>query len=62
MNDHTHIIKLTAYTTTSQIMIQPKKEKPEAHSHLGNKYTPRFFGETFLMPWAEVIQKENISA
>ena len=44
-SDHTHTIKLTAYTTSSQVMIQPLGEKPQVYNHLVNKGTPRYFAE-----------------
>ena len=57
--DNSHTVKLTAYTTTSQIMIQPLHEKPGIRDHLGKKGTPRFFAETFLMSWSDKVIKEN---
>ena len=54
-----HTIKLTAYTTTSQIMIQPLYEKAGAHSHLGNRGSPRYFAENFLLPWSKRMIDEN---
>ena len=50
-NDISHTIKLTAYTTTCQIMIQPKGEQGGLKQHLGSKGSPRFFVENFLIPW-----------
>ena len=35
----------------SQIMIQPKGEQSGLKQHLGLRGTPRFFAETFLIPW-----------
>ena len=49
----THTVKLTAYTTTCQLMIQPKGEQSGVKTHLGSRGTPRFFVETFLIPWCE---------
>ena len=50
-NDHIHSVKLTAYTTTSQIMIQPIGEKSEIKSYLSHKCSPRYFVETFIISW-----------
>ena len=35
-NQHSHTIKLTAYATTLQLMIQPLHEKVGLREHLGN--------------------------
>ena len=51
--DKVHTIKLIAYTTTCQLMIQPKGEQSGVKPHLGSKGTPRYFAETFLLPWCE---------
>lgn len=48
-----HSVKMTAYSTTSSIMIQPKGEKAEMYAHLGGRCSPRYFAETFLLPWCE---------
>ena len=56
---HTHSVILTAYTTTSQIMIQPINEKPGIIEHLGNRSSPRFFAETYFLPWSNKAIKEN---
>ena len=53
VNNHKHSIKLTAYTTSSHIMIQPIGEKSGIKEHLGNRGTPRYFVEQFLLPWSE---------
>ena len=37
----THTVKLTAYTTTCQLMIQPKGEQSGVKPHLGSRGTPR---------------------
>ena len=34
-------------------MIQPKGEPSGLKAHLGSRGTPRFFAETFLVPWCE---------
>ena len=57
--DHTHAIKLTAYTTTSQLFIQPIREKSGPREHLGNKSTPRYFTECFIIPWCEKAVKDK---
>ena len=51
--EHVHSVKLTAYTTSSQLMVQPLKEKPGLLSHLGGRGTPRYFVEQYLLPWSE---------
>ena len=53
MDEKAHTVKMTAYSTTSSIMLQPKGEKPELFAHLGGKCTPKYFAETFLLPWCE---------
>lgn len=52
-NPITHTVKLTAYPTTCQLMIQPKGEQSGAKPHLGSRGTPRYFTETILIPWCE---------
>ena len=59
VKDLTHTVKLTAYTTSSQIMVQPMGEKAGIKDHLGSRGTPRFFVETFLLPWSERCIKEK---
>ena len=50
-----HTMKLTAYATTSQIMIQSMNEKIGVKEHLGNEGSPRFFTEQFLLPWCKTV-------
>ena len=52
-NNTDHTVKIIAYTTTCQLMIQPKGEQSGPKVHLGSKGTPRYFVETFLLPWCE---------
>ena len=52
-------VKLTAYTTTSQLVFQPIGEKSGPREHLGQKGTPRFFVENFLLPWCSKAISEN---
>ena len=52
-NLSTHTVKLTAYTTSSQLYIQPIGEKSGPKDHLGNKGSPRYVVENFLLPWSE---------
>ena len=52
-DEKAHTVKMTAYSTTSSIMLQPKGEKAELFAHLGGKCTPKYFAETFLLPWCE---------
>ena len=49
--DMVHTVKLTAYTTTCRLMIQPKGEQSGVKSNLGSRSTPRYFVDTFLLPW-----------
>ena len=58
-NKHVHCVKLTAYTTTSQLFFQPVGEKPGLKEHLGQKGTPRFFVENFLLPWCSKAISEK---
>ena len=51
--EKTHSVKIIAYTTTCQLMIQPKGEPSGVKTHLGSRGTPRYFAETFLIPWCE---------
>lgn len=51
VNKSTHIVKLIAYTTTCQLLFQPIGEKSGLKENLGMKGSPRFFVETFLLPW-----------
>ena len=65
-NKTTHTIKLTAYTTTCQLFLQPIGEKSGPMEELAQRSTPRFFVETFLLPWctkaiSEKKFNENIS-
>ena len=64
--DKAHTIKMIAYTTTCQLMIQPKGEQSGLKSHLGSRGTPRYFADTFFLPWCEKAVEtkafdENIS-
>ena len=52
-DEHEHTVKMTAYSTTSNIMIQPKGEKPKIYDYLGNRATPKYFAEVFFLPWCE---------
>ena len=40
-------------------MIQPIGEKSGIKEHLGQRGTPRFFVEKFLLPWSEKSINEN---
>jgi hypothetical protein len=51
--DKAHTKKLIAYTTTCQLMIQPKGEPSGVKAHLGARGSPRYFTDTFLIPWCE---------
>ena len=57
--DSTHGVKMTAYTTTSQLMFQPIGEKAGTKAHLGQRGTPRFFVEHFIMHLSETSIKER---
>ena len=52
-HDISHVVKMTAYTTTCKIMFQPVGEPTVLKSHLGDKCIPRYFLETFFIPWCE---------
>ena len=61
--EQVHTVKMTAYATTSTIMLQPKGEKPGKIDHLGNRCTPRYFAETFLLPWCDKkVKSEEFDA
>ena len=51
--DNVHTVKLTAYTTTCQLMIQPVGEQSGIKLNLGSRGTPMYFVDTFLFPWCE---------
>ena len=59
VNKHVHCVKLTAYTTTSQLVFQPVGEKSGPKEHLGQKGSPRFFVENFLLPWCSKAISEK---
>ena len=50
VDEHIHAVKFTAYATTCKIMIQPIGSK-ETFEHLDRKTVPRYFVDTFLLPW-----------
>ena len=43
------VVKLTAYTTSCQVMVQPVGERVK----LGSRTIPRYFVDTFILPWCE---------
>ena len=53
VKEKSHTIKVIAYTTTCQLMIQPKGEQSGVKAHLGSRGTPRYFADTFLIPWCQ---------
>ena len=53
VKDKVHTTKLTAYTTTCQLMFQPAGEQSGIKSHLGSRGSPRYFVDHFLIPWCE---------
>ena len=55
VKNYTHSLQITAYTTTSQILIQPINEKTGAKLHLGAKAAPCFLAEYFLLLWSEKV-------
>ena len=60
VQDKAHTVKLTAYTTTCRIMFQPVDENNQRYNHLGNKFVPRYFVDTFFLPWCEdAYSKKN---
>ena len=50
VDEHIHVVKFTAYATTCKIMIQPIGSK-NTFEHLDKKTVPRYFVDTFLLPW-----------
>ena len=57
--EKTHTVKVIAYTTTCQLMIQPKGEQSGVKAHLGSRGTPRYFADTFLIPWCQKSVDSN---
>ena len=57
--EKTHTVKVIAYTTTCQLMIQPKGEQSGVKAHLGSRGTPRYFADTFLIPWCQKSVESN---
>ena len=51
--DKVFITKLTAYTTSCRVMFQPVGSPPQMKALLGNKSIPRFFVDTYFLPWCE---------
>ena len=45
--------KLTAYTTTCRIMFQPVGGSTQTEVESSNKFVPRYFVDTFFLPWCE---------
>ena len=39
--------------------VQPIGEPPEAREHLGKRCTPKYFLETFFLPWPEKAVERN---
>ena len=54
LEDKVHTIKLTAYTTSCRIMFQPVGEPGQPKVCLGNKSIPRYFVDTFFLPWCQM--------
>ena len=54
-----YTVKFTAYATTCKIMIQPIGEKPKSLESLNQKPVPRYFVDTFLLPWFEAAVKNK---
>ena len=54
-----HTVKVTAYATSSQVMVQPMHEKAGPQEHLGNRGSPRYFVENFLLPWSKAALREK---
>ena len=55
-NSTTYAIKLTAYTTSCRIMIQPLVEKG---TRLGGMSVPKFFADNFLLPWCHTAYEKR---
>ena len=57
-----HCVKLTAYSTTSQLDFQPIGEKSGPKDYLGQEGSLRFFVENFLLPWSiKVIARKRFN-
>ena len=52
-HDKIHTTKLTAYTTTCKMLFQPVGQTAQMKINPGNKSIPRFFVDTFFLPWCE---------
>ena len=53
VNDKTYSVKLTAYTTSCRVMFQPVGDPPQTRIQPSNKSIPRFFADTYFLPWCE---------
>ena len=47
LDNESYIVKLTAYTTSCTIMVQPVGQRVK----LGTKSIPRYFVDNFILPW-----------
>ena len=59
IGEYIHTVKLTAYTATCSIMVQQIGEPPEVKEHLGMRCTPKYFVDTYFVPWGEKILEKN---
>ena len=51
--EKTHVVKITAYTTSCRMVFQPVGEPAQTKILSGSKSIPRFFVDTFFLPWCE---------
>ena len=60
VKEKVHAVKLTAYTTTCRIMFQPIGEPAHTKVQHSNKSIPRYFADTYFLPWCEkAFEKKN---
>ena len=53
VQDQIYSIKMIAYTTTCRIMVQPVDASTNTKVVSSNKFIPRYFVDTYLLPWCE---------
>ena len=53
VQDQFYSIKMIAYTTTCRIMVQPVDASTNTKVVSSNKFIPRYFVDTYLLPWCE---------
>ena len=53
VQDKEYTVKLTAYTTSCRVMFQPVGDPPQTRIQPSNKSIPRFFADTYFLPWCQ---------